>query len=54
MGASATYSDVGAKLLIIAHQDDGKMLYDQKQIEDYLKAQGVNFIIPAIMQTLEI
>ncbi len=53
-GASATYSDVGAKLLIIAHQDDGKMLYDQKQIEDYLKAQGVNFIIPAIMQTLEI
>ena len=53
-GATATYQDVGAKLLIVAHQDEGKMLYSREQINNYLKEQNVNFIVPEIMETFEI
>ncbi len=53
-GATATFNEVGAKLLIVAHQDEGRMMYEQKQIEDYLKSQNIEYIIPAILQSFEI
>ena len=53
-GASQTTKDVGAKMLIVAHQDAGKMLYDKKQIEDYLSKESINFIIPEINQEFEV
>ncbi len=53
-GAAQTSRDVGAKLLIVAHQERGKMLYDKKQIEDYLTQEKINFIIPEIGQEFEI
>ncbi len=53
-GATATFNEIGANLLIVAHQDDGKMMYEKKQIEDYLKSQNIKFVIPEILQTLEI
>lgn len=53
-GATQTYNEVGAKLLIVAHQDAGKMLYEKSQIETYLKSQNINYIIPEILQNIEI
>lgn len=53
-GAVATMSEVGAKLLIVAHQDEGKMMYAKSQIEEYLKQQKINYIMPEILQTFEI
>lgn len=52
-GAMITAREVGAKTLIVAHQDAGRMMYDRKQIEDYLTEQNVEFIIPEIGETLE-
>lgn len=53
-GATATMNDVGARLLIVAHQDEGKMLYDKSLINDYLTSQNINFIVPPIGQIFEI
>ena len=53
-GAAQTYHDVGAKLLIVAHQDTGKMMYKKEEIERYLKEDNINFIYPEILQTFEI
>lgn len=53
-GASQTTRDVGAKLLIVAHQDAGKMLYDKEQIETYLSKENINFKIPKICEEFEI
>ena len=53
-GACQTCRDVGAKLLIVAHQDECKMYYEKSVIEDYLKSQGIDYIIPEILQNFEI
>ncbi len=53
-GAVATMKEVGADYMIVAHQDDGKMMYSKAQIEDYLNSQNVNFIMPEILETFEI
>lgn len=53
-GACQTMKEVGARLMIVAHQDTGMMMYEKAQIENYLKSQNVNYIIPNIMQTFEI
>lgn len=53
-GATATFNEVGAKLLIVAHQDEGKMLYTKEQVENYLQQQNINFIIPDILQVFEV
>lgn len=53
-GATQTYKEVGAKLMIVAHQDEGRMLYEPSLIESYLTSQNINFIVPQILQTFEI
>jgi len=53
-GAGVTYDEVGAKLMIVAHQDSGKMLYDIEKIKSYLESLNVNYIIPDILETFEI
>lgn len=53
-GATATMKEVGANLLIVAHQDEGKMLYDKKQVEQYLNSQNINYIIPDILETIKL
>lgn len=53
-GTTKMMQQVGAKLLIVAHQDAGKMMYDKKQIEDYLTEQNINYVIPEILETFEI
>lgn len=53
-GAAQTTREVGAKLLVVAHQESGKMLYDKKQIEDYLTHEEINFIIPEIGQEFDV
>lgn len=53
-GAAQTARDVGARLLIVAHQEGGKVLYDKKQIADYLTQEKVNFLVPEIGQEFEI
>ena len=47
-GASETAKDVGAKLLIVAHQDAGRMFYEKEKIEQYLNEQNMAFVIPDI------
>lgn len=47
-GAVQTMKDIGAKLLIVAHQDAGRMMYDKEKIEKYLAEQKINYIIPNI------
>lgn len=49
-----TSLDVGANLLVVAHQEAGKMIYDKSQIENYLKDSKINFIIPEIGEEFEI
>ena len=53
-GAMQTYNDVQAKLLIIAHQESGKMIYDKKEIEQYLTSNDVNFVIPKTEEIISI
>ncbi len=53
-GAGVTYNELGAKLMIVAHQDDGKVLYTKEQIEEYLTQNSINFIIPKILDKIEI
>ena len=53
-GATQTYKDVQAKLLIIAHQESGKMIYDKNEIEQYLISNDVNFVIPKIEEIISI
>ena len=53
-GAVTTMKDVEADLLIVAHQDAGQMLYEKEQIEKYLTAQNVNYIIPDILESFKI
>ena len=53
-GAVMTMKEVGAKLLIVAHQDMGKIVYDKEYLEKYLKEQGVDYAIPEIMETIEL
>ncbi len=53
-GAVATFNEVGAKLLIVAHQDEGKMFYTKQQIEDFLKQQNVNYVLPEILDVVEV
>jgi Predicted Zn-dependent hydrolases of the beta-lactamase fold len=53
-GAVQTTKDTEAKLLIVAHQDDGRMLYEKEKIEQYLIEQEVNFIIPDVWGEFEI
>ncbi len=53
-GATQTMQDVGAKLLIVAHQDTGRVMYDKDYIKSYLNKENINFIIPEIYQTFEI
>jgi len=53
-GAVTTMKDVGANLLIVAHQDAGQMMYDKQQIEKYLSDQNINYIIPEILETFKI
>lgn len=53
-GTAEMYKQVGAKLLIVAHQDGGKVMYEKSQIEKYLKEQNVNFCIPEILEVVEI
>ena len=52
-GAIQTFKEVGAKVLIVAHQDAGKMMYTKDQICDYLNEQNINFVIPQICDVLE-
>jgi len=52
-GATQTFKEVGAKVLIVAHQDAGRMMYTKEQICDYLNEQNVNFVIPEIYEILE-
>ena len=52
-GATQTFKEVGAKVLIVAHQDAGKMMYSKEQIRDYLNEQNVNFVMPEIYDVLE-
>ena len=52
-GATMTFKEVGAKVLIVAHQDTGKMMYTKEQICDYLNEQNINFVIPEIYEVLE-
>ena len=40
--------DIGAKILIVAHQDAGRMMYNKEKIEKYLAEQKINYIIPNI------
>ncbi len=53
-GAVATMKDVGAKLLIVAHQEAGKLIYGKEELESYFDSQKINYIIPEIMQSIEI
>ncbi len=53
-GAVETMKEVGAELMIVAHQDGGKTMYKKEEIENYLKEQNVNYIFPEIMQSFEI
>lgn len=53
-GATQTMQDVCAKLLIVAHQDTGRVMYDKDYIKTYLNKENINFIIPEIYQTFEI
>lgn len=53
-GTSVTFNEVGAKLLIVAHQDDGKMMYTKTQIKEYLEKENIKYIIPEILETFEI
>ena len=53
-GAVTTMKDVGANMLIVAHQDAGQMMYDKQQIEKYLSDQNINYIIPEILETFKI
>ena len=50
---SKTFAEVGAKVLIVAHQDAGKMMYTKEQICDYLNEQNINFVIPEVYDVLE-
>lgn len=52
-GAMQTFKEVGAKVLIVAHQDAGKMMYTKEQICDYLNEQNINFVIPEVYDVLE-
>lgn len=53
-GASQTFKDVGASLLIVAHQDTGRMIYEKTQIETYLSGQSINYIFPTTNEEFEI
>lgn len=53
-GAGVTYNELGANLMIVAHQDDGKVMYTKEQIESYLTENNINFIIPNILDKIEI
>lgn len=53
-GAGVTYNELGAKLMIVAHQDDGKVMYTKEQIKNYLTQNDINFIIPDILEQFEI
>lgn len=53
-GAGVTYAEAEARLLIVAHQDTGKMMYDKAQIKSYLDSQNINYIIPEILDVFEI
>lgn len=53
-GATATMKEVGAKLLVVAHQDVGKMFYGKDVIMQYLNENHINYIIPEILETFEI
>ena len=53
-GAMQTTIDAGAKLLIVAHQEAGKMTYEKNEIEKYLANAPIDFIIPEIGQVFEI
>ena len=53
-GAMQTRIDAGAKLLIVAHQEAGKMTYEKNEIEKYLANAPIDFIIPEIGQVFEI
>lgn len=53
-GAGQTLKEVGARLLVVAHQEGGRMLYEKAQIEKYLTEQGIKFVIPSVGDTLDI
>ncbi len=53
-GACQTAKEVGAKLLIVAHQDTGMMMYEKSQIENYLNSQEIKYIFPNTLDTFEI
>lgn len=52
-GVTQTFKEVGAKVLIVAHQDAGKMMYSKDQISNYLNEQNIDFVIPEIGDVLE-
>lgn len=52
-GATQTFKEVGAKVLIVAHQDAGRMMYTKEQICEYLTEQNINFVMPEIYDVLE-
>ncbi len=53
-GAVQTMKDVGARLLVVLHQDLGKVIYPSEYLKDYLNNEKVNYIIPKINEEFEV
>lgn len=53
-GATQTYKEVEANLLIIAHQDAGRIMYEKEKIESYLTEQKIDFRLPNIGEEFQV
>ena len=53
-GAVQTLKETGANLLVVLHQDVGKMIYPKQFIQSYLKEQNINYIIPETLESFNI
>ena len=52
--ATQATKDTAAKLLIVAHQDGGSVMYDKRQISEHLTAENINFTIPDIGDIIDV
>jgi len=53
-GAVETAKDIGAKKLVVMHQDAGRMFYPKEQIKKFLDTQGIDYIIPNIGDVIRV
>ena len=53
-GACQTAKDVGARLLVVAHQDAGETFYEKEKIEQYLNEQNMTFVRPSTGDELKL